>query len=329
MQAALDAALVRPHGHRHRPPPVDDPPRRPHRRDRGRPHRRARHARRAGRPRRSLRRPAPGRRRRPGDRRPGDDVVTMPLADLRVLDLSTVIAGPNCARYLADFGADVIKVERPDGDSLRAMAWRDERDGQGLWFKLANRGKRTIVLDLKDDADRDLLLDLVDRCRGARRELPTGPPRETRARPRRAARPQPSARRHAHLRLRPGRPVRRAARLRHDRRGDGRVRGDQRRAGRAAAAAADRPDRRGDRAGGGVRHDGRPAQRSGPGRRRQPAGDDAAPARTAPDACTRCGASCSPDLEPGCPTRCRAGRTGAPTVDGSPCRRAATASPGA
>jgi crotonobetainyl-CoA:carnitine CoA-transferase CaiB-like acyl-CoA transferase len=87
--------------------------------------------------------------------------MSAPLADVRVLDLSTVIAGPNCARYLADFGADVIKVERADGDSLRTMAWRDERDGQGLWFKLANRGKRTIVLDLKDGADRDVLLGLV------------------------------------------------------------------------------------------------------------------------------------------------------------------------
>ena len=87
--------------------------------------------------------------------------MTGPLDDVRVLDLSTVIAGPNCARYLADFGADVIKVERAEGDSLRTMAWRDERDGLGMWFKLANRGKRTIVLDLKDDADRDVLLGLV------------------------------------------------------------------------------------------------------------------------------------------------------------------------
>ncbi|MEX2625332.1 MAG: CoA transferase, partial [Ilumatobacteraceae bacterium] len=85
-----------------------------------------------------------------------------PLADLRVVDLSTVIAGPNCARYLADFGADVIKVERPDGDGLRRLAWRDPRDGEGLWWKLVNRNKRTIALDLRDDRDRDVLLGLLD-----------------------------------------------------------------------------------------------------------------------------------------------------------------------
>ena len=85
-----------------------------------------------------------------------------PLSDLRVVDLSSVIAGPNCARYLADFGADVIKVERPDtGDSLRNMAWKDPRDGVGLWWKLANRNKRTIALDLKNVDDRELFERLV------------------------------------------------------------------------------------------------------------------------------------------------------------------------
>ena len=78
-----------------------------------------------------------------------------PLAGLRVVDMSTVLAGPNCARYLADFGADVIKVERPGGDGLRNMAWRDPRDGVGLWWKLVNRNKRTVVLDVKHDADRE------------------------------------------------------------------------------------------------------------------------------------------------------------------------------
>ena len=86
-----------------------------------------------------------------------------PLHGLRVLDISTVIAGPNCARYLADFGAEVIKVERPDtGDSLRNMAWKDPRDGVGLWWKIANRNKRTIALDLKDPGDKKVFLGLAE-----------------------------------------------------------------------------------------------------------------------------------------------------------------------
>ena len=85
-----------------------------------------------------------------------------PLRGLRVIDLSSVLAGPNCARYLADFGADVIKVERPDGgDSLRRLAWRDPRDGEGLWWKLVNRNKRTIALDLKSPDDLEILRGLV------------------------------------------------------------------------------------------------------------------------------------------------------------------------
>ena len=76
--------------------------------------------------------------------------------------MSTVLAGPNCARYLADFGADVIKVERPGGDGLRDMAWKDPRDGIGLWWKLVNRNKRTIVIDVKERAGRDVFLRLVD-----------------------------------------------------------------------------------------------------------------------------------------------------------------------
>lgn len=74
-----------------------------------------------------------------------------------------MLAGPNCARYLADFGADVIKVERPDGgDSLRSIAWKDPRDGVALWWKFANRNKRCIALDLKNDEDRGLFLRLID-----------------------------------------------------------------------------------------------------------------------------------------------------------------------
>ena len=88
---------------------------------------------------------------------------TPALHGLKVIDLSTVLAGPNCARYLADFGADVIKIERPDtGDSLRNMAWRDPEDGEGLWWRFVNRNKRTIDLDLKNADDAAVFLRLID-----------------------------------------------------------------------------------------------------------------------------------------------------------------------
>lgn len=94
---------------------------------------------------------------------PAAGTTRPPLHGLRVIDLATVLAGPNCARYLADFGADVIKVERPGtGDSLRNLAWRDPRDGEGLWWKMVNRNKRTIALDLKDDDDLAVFRRLVD-----------------------------------------------------------------------------------------------------------------------------------------------------------------------
>jgi crotonobetainyl-CoA:carnitine CoA-transferase CaiB-like acyl-CoA transferase len=81
-----------------------------------------------------------------------------PLHDLRVIDIATVLAGPGCARYLADFGADVIKVERPGvGDGTRAMGWRDPADDVTLFWKLVGRGKRCISLDLRDPADLDVL----------------------------------------------------------------------------------------------------------------------------------------------------------------------------
>lgn len=84
-----------------------------------------------------------------------------PLHDLRVIDVSTVVAGPGCARYLGDFGADVIKVERPGGDTTRAMGWVDPRDDVTLWWKLAGRNKRSVVLDLKDPGDLAVMRRLV------------------------------------------------------------------------------------------------------------------------------------------------------------------------
>ncbi len=85
-----------------------------------------------------------------------------PLAGLRVIDCSTVVAGPGCARYLGDFWADVIKVERPDGgDTTRAMGWRHPDDGMTLWWKMAGRNKRSVVLDLKDPEGLDRMRRLV------------------------------------------------------------------------------------------------------------------------------------------------------------------------
>ncbi|MGZ4711495.1 MAG: CaiB/BaiF CoA transferase family protein [Acidimicrobiia bacterium] len=84
------------------------------------------------------------------------------LDGLRVIDMATVIAAPGAARYLADFGADVVKVEPPGGDGTRRMGWRDPRDGDSYMWKLVARGKRTVVLDLKTDDGLARLRALVD-----------------------------------------------------------------------------------------------------------------------------------------------------------------------
>jgi crotonobetainyl-CoA:carnitine CoA-transferase CaiB-like acyl-CoA transferase len=80
-----------------------------------------------------------------------------PLSDMRVLDLSRLVAGNMLSLQLADFGADVIKVEPPDGDPLRQ--WRD--GGHELHWKTYARNKRSIVLNLRHAAAREALLRLV------------------------------------------------------------------------------------------------------------------------------------------------------------------------
>lgn len=83
-----------------------------------------------------------------------------PLAGLKILDISTVIAGPWASTLLADLGADVIKVEMPGtGDALRALA--PHKDGVPLWWKAANRNKRGITIDLRRAEGRDLLARLL------------------------------------------------------------------------------------------------------------------------------------------------------------------------
>ena len=82
-----------------------------------------------------------------------------PLAGLKVIDCSSVLAGPIAGMVLADFGADVIKIEHPEGDALRKMG--HAKNGHGLWWKVTGRNKRAIVLDLHDDDGKAAFLALV------------------------------------------------------------------------------------------------------------------------------------------------------------------------
>jgi CoA:oxalate CoA-transferase len=83
-----------------------------------------------------------------------------PLAGVRVVDLSRVLAGPVAGRLFADLGADVIKVEPPDGDLSRRIASKADRGMSGL-FTLANAGKRCISVDLRQSEGSALVLELV------------------------------------------------------------------------------------------------------------------------------------------------------------------------
>src|SRR5262245_36696991 len=83
-----------------------------------------------------------------------------PLSGVRVLDLSSVITGPFCTMMMADMGADVIKIEAPVGDILRHLSMTFKA-GFGSWFVNFNRNKRSIVLDLKQPAARDAILEMA------------------------------------------------------------------------------------------------------------------------------------------------------------------------
>ncbi|MBK6361637.1 MAG: CoA transferase [Comamonadaceae bacterium] len=79
-----------------------------------------------------------------------------PLAGLKVLELGQLIAGPFAAKTLADFGADVVKIETPGaGDPLRK--WRLLKDGTSVWWQVQSRNKRSVALDLKDPAAQDIV----------------------------------------------------------------------------------------------------------------------------------------------------------------------------
>lgn len=87
----------------------------------------------------------------------------LPLEGVRVLDLSNLLAGPMATMHLADYGADVIKVEHPrNGDELRR--WGHSKGDVGLFFKVLNRNKRTVTLDLKSPRGQEIARELARDC---------------------------------------------------------------------------------------------------------------------------------------------------------------------
>src|ERR1041385_677227 len=84
-----------------------------------------------------------------------------PLAGVRIIDCTTVVLGPWASQQLGDLGADVIKVEPPEGDTTRQLGPKRNQD-MAAFYMACNRSKRSIVLDLKQDAGRAALFKLAE-----------------------------------------------------------------------------------------------------------------------------------------------------------------------
>ncbi|MDX1467326.1 MAG: CoA transferase [Halomonas sp.] len=85
-----------------------------------------------------------------------------PLSDIKVLELGQLIAGPYCGQVLADFGAQVIKVEPPGkGDAMRQWGAADRETGEPLWWNVIGRNKQSITLDLRQERGQELLRELA------------------------------------------------------------------------------------------------------------------------------------------------------------------------
>lgn len=86
--------------------------------------------------------------------------MTGPLDGIRIIEIANVVAGPSAAAQLADQGADVIKVEPPSGDIIR----KSSKTGLPPTFISCNRGKRSLTLDLKQDAAQEILWKLIEKA---------------------------------------------------------------------------------------------------------------------------------------------------------------------
>lgn len=77
------------------------------------------------------------------------DEPDVALSDLTIIDMSTIVAGPAASKYLGDFGAEVIKVEAPGGDSARRLGWALAEGDDAFYWKIVGRNKKCVTLDLK------------------------------------------------------------------------------------------------------------------------------------------------------------------------------------
>lgn len=93
---------------------------------------------------------------------PHDTQSPTPLSDIKVLELGQLIAGPYCGQVLADFGAQVIKVEPPGkGDAMRQWGEADRDTGEPLWWNVIGRNKQSLTLDLRQPRGQELLRELA------------------------------------------------------------------------------------------------------------------------------------------------------------------------
>ena len=93
---------------------------------------------------------------------PSFSTTPAPLQGVRILDLSRILAGPICTQILGDLGAEIIKVESPQGDDTRTWGPPFHRK-QRAYFISANRNKHSVVLDLNKPQSRTVLHDLLER----------------------------------------------------------------------------------------------------------------------------------------------------------------------
>jgi CoA:oxalate CoA-transferase len=91
-------------------------------------------------------------------------MTVRPLEGIRVVDLTRFLAGPYCTQELGDYGADIIKIEPREGDGTRNQTLRPDLLGNSYFFAAANRNKRSIALDVRTEAGREIALRLTERA---------------------------------------------------------------------------------------------------------------------------------------------------------------------